>query len=678
MGIALFSQKDQPMGVSTRLGPDALRLEGFTASEAISEPFLFEVDLLADRNKPIPFEKLLGEILSIRLAIPKGDQRYFNGVVSRLTQSREMRAPSDAAYLIRYRAEVVPKFWLLKQRFQSRIFQQQTVEEILKTVLNGLDVSFELHTTLPKRDYCVQYRESDFDFASRLMEEEGIYYYFKHTADAHKMVLALTPDCHTDVPAPTKVAYEVTGGGSRKEEAIYLWQKTQQIRSGKYILRDHCFEMPDKDLEAQQATLETVHSGKIEHKLKLTSNEKLEIYDFPGGYAKRFDGVAPGGGDRAADLQKIFDDSKRTAAIRMKQETAPALEIVGKSRCRQFSAGHKFKFETDQQDNDDDGTYVLTRVKHEANLQATHTTHDSAQLIYKNGFHCIPSALPFRPPRLTPKARVEGPQTAVVVGPAGEEVFTDKYGRVKVQFFWDRQGKHDAGSSCWVRVGTLWAGQQWGAIHIPRIGQEVIVAFEEGDPDQPIIVGSVYNAKHMPPYKLPDNRTQSGLKSRSTLQGSAENFNELRFEDKKGSEDVFFQAEKDFHRNVKNDDDLKVGHDQTIEIKNNRTEKVIGKEKITISKGREVTIDTEGDKLTVSQGDLTIQVNAGQVSIEAMTAIELKVGMNSIKIDPSGVQINGANIKLAAEGLAQIGGMMVVAQGEAEMTLEGGLIAINP
>jgi type VI secretion system secreted protein VgrG len=246
--------------------------------------------------------------------------------------------------------------------------------------------------------------------------------------------------------------------------------------------------------------------------------------------------------------------------------------IEGTSTCRHLAGGHKFTLD---RHFDANGQYVLTRVEHSASVVGAYTTGEAPAVPYSNSFRCIPVALPFRPARLTPRARVYGTQSATVVGPSGEEIFTDKYGRVKVQFPWDRQGTNDANSSCWVRVGTLWAGQQWGAIHIPRVGQEVIVAFEEGDPDRPIIVGSVYNASMMPPYTLPDNRTQSGIKSRSSLQGSTDNFNELRFEDKKDSELIFFHAEKDFQREVENNDTLKVGFDkkgkgdQTIQVFNN-------------------------------------------------------------------------------------------------------------
>jgi type VI secretion system secreted protein VgrG len=250
---------------------------------------------------------------------------------------------------------------------------------------------------------------------------------------------------------------------------------------------------------------------------------------------------------------------------------------------------------------------------------------------------------------------------------------------VKVQFHWDRDGQNDANSSCWVRVATPWAGKQWGMIHLPRIGQEVVIDFLEGDPDNPIIVGSVYNADQMPPYKLPDHKTQSGLKTRSSLKGGDANFNELRFEDKKGSEDVYFHAEKDFHRVVEHDDDLKVGNDQTIEIKNNRTEKVKeGDEKVTIEKGnRTVQISMGNETLLIKMGDQSTKLDMGKSETEAMQSIELKVGQSSVKLDQTGVTIKGMLIQIEGQIQTQLKGMVTQINGSAMLQLQGGIIMIG-
>ncbi len=560
--------------------------------------------------------------------------------------------------------------------------------DILKEVVTGFDVAWQIQGTFKPRDYVVQYRESDFAFASRLMEEEGIFYWFKHSASGHQMIVANTPQSHQDVQAPAKITFVDVGGAAETELRIRSWEKRQELTSGKSTLWDYCFEMPDKNLAADQSIRATAKSGTISHQLKVAGNDQFEIYDCPGGYAGRFDGIAPGGAEQASKLQDIFQDNTRTVAIRMQQEAVRAVTVKATSDCRHFVTGSKFTL--DKHFNGD-GSYVLTRITHRAFMQGAYTTGGKVKLDYSNTFECLPLDVPFRPARTTPRPVVHGTHTAEVVGPQGEEIFTDKYSRVKVQFPWDREGKKDAGSSCWIRVGTPWAGKQWGMIHIPRIGQEVIVAFLEGDPDQPIIVGSVYNAQQMPPYTLPDNKTQSGLKTRSALKGSADNFNELRFEDKKGSEDIYFHAEKNFDRVVENNDTLQVGSDkaddgsQTIQIWKNRTETIkTGDEKVTLEKGSRThaikkddtltiegknTITITGDQaLTIKSGNQTIKVSSGKIETEAAQSILLKVGGATAKIEPAAITLTvgagSAKIEAAAITLA-VGAGTVKVEAEA-------------
>ncbi|MGB9178284.1 MAG: type VI secretion system tip protein TssI/VgrG, partial [Pyrinomonadaceae bacterium] len=488
--MAKYSQANRPMAVTTPLGPDALLLTGFTGQEAISRLFNFQLDLLAENNQDVAFDRLLGQKISVRLSQPNGKQRYFSGICARVSQGLRDQIFTS------YRVEVVPQFWLLTHRAQSRIFQHISVHDILKKVLAGLDVAYELQGTFEPRDFCVQYRETDFNFASRLMEEEGIFYFFRHTADGHQMVIANTPQAHKEVPEFSSINFDTVQGGTRtegeaEEERVYEWMKVQELRSGKYTLWDHCFELPHKHLEAERPIQDSLEVGTVTHKLKVGENDKLEIYDFPGEYAQRFDGVSRSGGDQASELQKIFKDNKRTTEIRMQEESAAGVVIQGAGGVRAFVSGFKFTLNRHFNAN---GKYLLTSIQHSANISGDYRSGDGGQFFYQNSFTCIPLALPFRPARITPKPVVQGTQTAVVVGPAGEEIFTDKYGRVKVQFHWDREGKNDADSSCWVRVGQFWAGKRWGAFFWPRIGQEVIVDYLEGDPDQPIIVGSVYNA----------------------------------------------------------------------------------------------------------------------------------------------------------------------------------------
>jgi type VI secretion system secreted protein VgrG len=677
-----YTQDNRPLSVRTPLGKDVLLLVGLTGHEAISRLFNFQLDLLAEDASKVKFDKLLGQKITVALKLPNEKERYFNGICNRISQGGR----SEGEVFTAYHLEIVPQFWLLARRSQSRIFQHVNVPDILKSVLAGLEVTFEIQGTFHPRDYCVQYRESDFNFASRLMEEEGIFYFFKHTAEGHKMVVANTPDSHLkfDDDSEKKIIYEEVFGGYRYENRILGWEKIQELRSGKYTLWDHCFELPHKHLEGQTDILESVQVGNVDHKLQVGDNGKLEIYDFPGAYAQRFDGVDKGGGDQAADLQNIFEDNKRTTKIRMEAETVPGLVIRGGSNCRHLVSGYQFTLD---RHFDADGDYVLTELAHTARLTSgDYRSGGEGEFAYENHFTCIPfnDHLPFRPPQTAVKPTVTGTHTAVVTGPAGEEIFTDKYGRVKVQFHWDRQGRNDADSSCWIRVGTIWAGKQWGVIHIPRIGQEVIVDFLEGDPDQPIIVGSVYNADQMPPYKLPDNKTQSGVKSRSSKQGGPANFNEFRFEDKKGQEQVFLHAEKNQDIEVENDETHWVGHDrrktidhdETTHVKHDRTETVDNNETITIGVNRTETVGSNEDITIGKNRTEVVAINeslvvGGNRTESVGKDLTITAGMNISESAPLEVKIT-AGVSLTLKGP---GGMIIIdASG---VTIQGVLVKIN-
>jgi type VI secretion system secreted protein VgrG len=555
---------------------------------------------------------------------------------------------------------------------QSRIFQQKTLPDILKEVLKGLDVSYQIQGTFAPREICVQYRESDFNFASRLMEEEGIFYFFKHTDGRHEMVLANTPQSNPDLSHQPNLIFEEIAGGNRKEDRVHSWERVQELRSGKITLWDHSFELPHKHLEAEKPILESVKAGKVEHKLKLADNDKLEIYDYPGGYAKRFDGVNKSGGDQAAQLQKVFQDNSRTVGIRMQEEAAPSVALHALSNCRQLSSGHKFILE---RHFNADGKYLITLIGHSASLNSQFLSGGVDEFSYSNTFTSIPADIPFRPLRVTPRPRIDGCQTAVVVGPAGEEIFTDKYGRVKVQFHWDRSGKNDADSSCWVRVATPWAGKQWGMIHIPRVGQEVVIDFLEGDPDRPVIVGSVYNAEMMPPYTLPANRTQSGIKSRSSASGGPDNFNELRFEDKKGSEQLFVHAEKDSTFETEHDRSEWVGHDETVKVDNNRTRNVGADEKITIGSNQTESVSKER-KIDVGTDD-TLKVGK-KILIDAGDEITIQTGASKIVMKKDGtIEISGVQITVKGSATLENKAPMITSEASGIHTIKGSLVKIN-
>jgi len=694
--LTTYIQANRPLTVTTPLDKDVLLLVGLTGQESISRLFNFQFSLLAENKKEIAFDKLIGQKVIARVAMPSGESRYFNGICNRVSQGER-----DQDF-IRYRIEIVPQFWLLTRRAQSRIFQRLTVPDILTEVLKGLDVSFDKLTgKYEPRDFCVQYRETDFNFASRLMEEEGIFYFFEHTADGHKMILADSPDGHPDLAPVSALIYEDVEGGAREEERVYDWEKVQELRAGKYTLWDHTFELPHKHLEAEQAIMESVQVGAVAHKLKVGDNDKLEIYDWPGEYAQRFDGIDSGGGEQSAELDKIFEDNERTVAIRMQEEAAAGLVIQGASDCRHLIAGSKFKLE---RHFNADGEYVITSVTHSASASSADYRTGGGEFHYHNNFTCIPAGLPFRPQRLTPKPVVQGTQTAVVVGPAGEEIFTDKYGRVKVQFHWDRQGKNDANSSCWIRVSQPWAGIGWGGISIPRIGQEVIVDFLEGDPDRPIIVGRVYNAQAMPPYTLPAGMVVSGLKS-NTHKGSG--YNEFSMDDTAGQEKITVHGQYDMNTTIEHDDTQTIHNNRTIIVDGTHTETIKKDTTITITEGNlvhkvvkgtaefyvlksvtenydatqtttvkqaikiestdatievlaaeQITLHT-GQSTMVMKKDGSIRIDGVKIEIIGTEQVKIAVGSQMVICSPQEVSSSGANITASAVGTHNISGALV-------------------
>ncbi len=506
-----YQQANRLLTLTTPLGKDKLLLVGLSGTEAISELFQIQLEAIATNETQVPFDQLLGKKITAQIMAPGGNRRYLNGICNRVVQGGR-----DPIFTL-YRLEIVPEFWFLTRKAQSRIFQQMAVPDILDQVFQGLNVQKQLKGKYEPRDYCVQYRETDFNFASRLMEEEGIFYFFTHTNGNHTMVVADTPDAHPEVPFDSQATYAPLDITNVEEDRITTWEKQQDLRSMKSTLWDHTFELPHQHLEAEKPIQDTVQVGTVSHKLKLGDADRLELYDWPGEYAQRFDGVGPEKQDRPSDIQKIYQDNQRTVGIRMQQEAAAALSVSGTSRLRQLTAGHKF---TLQEHFNADGAYVITSVSHSARMASDYRTGQMDEIAYDNAFTAMPFALPYRPQRVTPKPVVQGTQSAVVVGPSGQELYTDKYGRVKVQFHWDRQGKNNETSSCWVRVAQLAAGRRWGTSFWPRIGQEVIVDHLEGDPDQPIVIGAVYNADQMPPYlgkgpdsQHPEENLISGFKS---------------------------------------------------------------------------------------------------------------------------------------------------------------------
>lgn len=443
--------------------PAGVEAVSFHGDEAISSLFRFQLDLVATAPTPALFD-LLGT--EVTIALGGEAPRFFSGICSRVSESSVDREFS-------YRAEIVPRMWLLTLQKGNRIYQDLSVLDVISGIFaeNGIDADVRVTGSYPSRDYLVQYRESDFAWASRLMEEEGIYYYFEHGAAGSTVVLGDTPSTLDSLP--TVVPWE--GSKGKPTAGVVSWEKSQELRPGKYTVDDYSFHAPTLDLSATRTLLPAVQAGESLHRLLLPTIAEREDYEYPGGYAQRFDGVSPA----------LPAAAQKTALIRMEAAAAGALAIRGESFAHLMS-GRKFTLNGHPNAN---GEYLLTSVQHSAKAS-------KAGVEYSNSFTCIPSGLPFRPERVTPRPDAPGPQSAVVTGPPGAGVHTDGLGRVKVQFHWDRQGQRNDNSSCWIRVVQQHTG---GSLSLPQVGDEVLVAFEHGDIDRPIIIGRLYNGADVPP-----------------------------------------------------------------------------------------------------------------------------------------------------------------------------------
>ena len=590
------SEADYTFKVGSYSG-NKLRVVSFFGSEGISEMFRYNIDL-ASLDGEVDFDAVIGQPALLTIHGLKG-KRYVHGIVSLFEQT------GKEGKWTRYRAEVVPAIWILSRHYTCRIFQTQTIPDIIKKVLTDAGISsdqfrFSLKKTYKPRDYCVQYRESDLSFISRLMEQYGIFYLFEHAEDKDIMVIGNDPVVHVPIQDPATVIYHAPGTtGVSDQEHIFEYRFNREIRSGAVMLKDFDFKKPRLNLGAEQ---------------KVDGDGKLEVYDYPGEYE------AP---DLGKDLAKV-----RLEEIQSTQKVGS-----GQSDCRRFIPGYRFtldKFSRTELNRE----YLLIQLTHSGNQPQSLGAEgggSSSDVMYENRFTCIPSDVSFRPLRLTPRPMIAGPQTAVVVGPKGEEIYTDEYGRVKVQFHWDRDGKQDEKSSCWIRAAQIWAGTGWGAMFIPRIGQEVIVEFLEGDPDQPIITGRVYNGDNMPPYTLPAEKTKSTMKSNSSKGGGGSN--EFRFEDAKDSEEIYLHGQKDWTIVIENDKNQKVGKDETLEVGENRDKKVGKDQSEDIGDNKTITVGknhTEkiGENANIDIGkDETISIGKNQ-SISINDNMTLTVGKN--------------------------------------------------
>lgn len=559
----MASHAARAIHLTTALGDDVLLPRVVTGREYLSEPFRFDLQLLSEKGDIDP-DAVLGKAVCLSYQLPSGEaKRFFHGIVVEFGQIGYRSRYHE------YQAIVRPWFWLLSRTADCRIFQQKSVPEIFEEVVKQYgftDFKLRLTGTYPKWDYCVQYRETDFNFLSRLLEQEGIYYFFEHSDVAHSMVLADDSSAHQTTPGYESVPYYPPDLAEARRERDHLqaWSFVKRVQPGAYATTDFDFVQP------RQSFLVT------ETQSRRHAQSSFEIYDYP------------------TELVKWErSEAARLAKVRLEELQVPHVIAHGRGNAAGLATGRRFKLaQYPRDDLNIEYLIVGTGVSFSTDAYDAGATDDEVE--FTTALEAIDARVPFRPARTTPKPVIHGAQTAMVVGPSGEEIYTDEHARVKVQFHWDRQGTIDENSSCWIRVAQLWAGKGWGGIHIPRIGQEVIVSFLEGDPDRPIITGRVYNGDSRAPYELPANKTQSGIKSRSSKGGAAANFNEIRFEDKKGEEQLYIHAEKNQDIVVENDETHSVGHDrsktigndETTHVKHDRTETVDNDESITIGNNR--------------------------------------------------------------------------------------------
>ncbi len=590
------TQQNREIEIITPLGQDVLLLRDVNITEELGRLFTINVELASTKN--IALDDLLGQNISIRLNLGRGE-RYFNGYVSSISQA------VDEGHYARYSATIKPWFWFLTRTSDCRIFQEKTVPDIIKEVCNELgytDIEDQLSGSYRTWVYCVQYRENDFNFLSRLMEQEGIYYYFTHEQGKHTLILADGLNSHELISGYEEIPYYPPDDVAvRNEECVSSWYLSKKIQPGTYVLNEYDFVKPKADLKVN-SNIARGHS-----------ESEYEIYDYPGEYVES-------------------DDGNNYVRNRIEELHVEYEQAHGQSIARGVISGGLFALVNYPKANQN-RQYLVISVRHSIQADDFESGGDGGGTAYSNNFTVIESTTPYKSVRITPKPLVQGPQTAVVVGPSGEEIFTDEHGRVKLQFHWDRYGESDENSSCWVRVSQLWAGKTWGGIHIPRIGQEVIVEFLEGDPDRPIVTGRVYNGDQTPPYALPANKTQSGIKSRSSKGGSGANFNEIRFEDKKDEEEFYIHAEKDQNNIVENDETTSVGHDRTEDVGNDETIS-IGKDQ-NIKVGKNLLIDA-GDSIVIKTGqasitmkkDGTIQIIGKDILVKGSGKIDVKATKN--------------------------------------------------
>ena len=602
-----FTQLTRLAQVSSPLGPDVLLLKRLEGGDELGRLFAYDLQLTS-QDHAIDLNQLLGKPVSVSVQLSGGAHRYFHGLVARCSQG------VDVGQFASYQITLRPWLWLLTRTSDCRIFQHLTIPQIIKQVFRDLGFSdFEDALTRPYREweYCVQYRETSFDFVSRLMEQEGIYYFFRQEADRHVLVLADAYSAHRPAPGYESVPFYHPDGQHRERDHISGWQLAQEVQSGSLELNDYDFQRPSARINVRSAMPRPHTAG------------DYPLFDYPGTYVQS-------------------EDGEHYARTRIEAIQSLHERVDLKSNARGLGAGHVFSLSGFSR-QDQNREYLIVAAHYTVTQESLETEQGAEGLQFESDLTCINAQQNFRPLPTTPRPVVKGPQTAIVVGPAQEEIFTDAFGRVKVHFYWDRHDQSNENSSCWIRVSQAWAGKNWGSMHIPRIGQEVIVSFLEGDPDRPLITGRVYNAEQPVPYDLPANATQSGTKSRSSKGGTPANFNEIRMEDKKGEEQLYIHAERNQDIVVEVDETHSVGHDRHKSVGNDERV-MIGRDRFRAVKQDDVLLVGSSKTDSISRSYL----------IEVGDNLRLVCGKSVLELNASGqVNLTGAQFNFHTEGDAE-------------------------
>jgi type VI secretion system secreted protein VgrG len=622
-----LKQKLRLFSFESPLGTDKLLVNSLRGSEQLDEPFRFDLELVSE-DPYLEWDQIAGRNVTVGIRQRDGTSfRYFNGHISRF-------APSEhKGRLAYYNAELVPWLWFLTQTRDCVMHQDKTVPEVIEATFNRYGFQqgayqMNLKGKHEKWDYCVQYRESSFAFVSRLMETEGIYYYFKHENGKHTLVMVDDRRSHVPLPDQPSVRFdrESGSGAYHHQDRVYAARMERAVRATRYTLKEYNYLMPKDPLQFE--------SGQTQDGMRLKLD--LEMYDFPGEYETNEEG-------------RDYSD------LRQEEQEDDHARIQGASDCRSMSPG--FRVSLSEHPREELNTDLLiTSVTHTAHEGTLLPGSDAGDSKYENCFEAIPASAQYRPDRDTRRAVVRGSQTAFVVGPKGEEIYTDQLGRVKVQFHWDRKGQRDEKSSCWIRVMQPWAGMGYGQMWIPRVGTEVVVDFLEGDPDRPIITGCLYNEDNRPPWTLPDNKNFGGVKTRSTKGGSPGNFNELRLDDSKGAEQFAMRAEKDMQIAVMNDTTESIARDRFLSVERHQTELVAGDKHSTVrGEGRQsITKD-----LSIQVGGSLQEKVSGNIVLEAAGEIHIKAGGRIVFESGAGVTF----LSSGGGSFVDVTGAGVVAQG---------------